>query len=454
MRPIASLLAGVALLLLGAGLLNTLIPLRGSTLGFSDTLLGTLTSAYFIGFFLGTYAATPLIRRIGHIRAFAFCAACCACVVLLHAIDANPWLWVVLRLLAGMALVILYTVIESWLNATASPEQRGTVFATYMVVNLGALAAAQQLLHLDSPKAFVLFTVVALLICAATMPVLLTRMIQPVLQPRPRLELRRLFRAAPSAGAGALLSGLTMGAFWGLAPVYVTRQGFAADQVGTYMSVAILGGAVMQWPLGRLSDRHDRRLALMVTCGLAAGIAAMAPLLTYVPFGPYLAIFVFGGMSFAIYPIVVAHLLDHLPPEDLVSASSSVLLLNGLGSAIGPLIAGVLMSTIAPWALFAWFAVTEGLLALYAGYRYQVRHRELNEDSQFMPMMRTTPAAFEMLPGLEGEHEEQGAEAAWAGDGGEGAFAEDDMEATTAMADDDSDEDDHAGHHPHTGTRL
>lgn len=417
-RPIASLLAGVALLLLGAGLLNTLIPLRGSQMGFSDVLLGALTSAYFIGFFLGTYAASPLIRRIGHIRAFAFCAACCACVVLLHAIDSNPWLWVVLRLFAGMALVVLYTVIESWLNATAEPSQRGTVFASYMVVNLGALAAAQQLLRIQGSAAFVLFTVVALLVCAATMPVLLTRMIQPTLQPRPRLELRRLFRAAPSAGAGALLSGLAMGAFWGLAPVYASRIGFTPDRVGTYMSIGIIGGAAMQWPLGRLSDHTDRRLALMIVCALGATVAALSPLIGILPFGPFLAIFIFGGLSFAIYPIVVAHLLDHLPPEDLVSASSSVLLLNGLGSAIGPLLAGLMMSTLAPWALFAWFAATEGALALYAGYRYRARHRELNEDNQFVPMMRTTPAAFEMLPAMEGDAgTEAGAEAVWAGDG-------------------------------------
>ncbi|TAL90604.1 MAG: MFS transporter [Rhodanobacter sp.] len=401
LRPIASLLAGTALLLLGVGLLNTLIPLRGDMYGYSNTLLGGLTSAYYAGYLVGTFTIPPLVQRIGYIRTFAFCTACVACVVLLHALSHAPLLWLALRLLTGVVLVGLYMLIESWLNASAQPAQRGSVFAAYMVVNLGALALAQQLLRIDG-QPFVLFTVVALLICAATLPVVATRLAQPVLQPTPKLRLSRLFAAAPSAGVGALLSGLGMGAFWGLLPVYVKNTGFEAAEVGTYMSVAIVGGALLQWPLGRLSDRHDRRIALALVCAAAGALAIVAPFLAGLRMASLTIIFLYGGTAFAVYPIVVAHLVDHLPPEDLMAASSSVLLLYGVGSALGPLIAGALMSATGPWSLFGWFALVHGAIAVYAGYRYQTFRRTGADEAHFRPMLRTTPSALELMPETDG----------------------------------------------------
>ncbi len=401
LRPIASLLGGTAILLLGVGLLNTLIPLRGDTYGYSNTLLGGLTSAYYVGYLVGTFAIPPLVHRIGYIRTFAFCTASVACVVLLHALSHAPLLWLVLRLLAGIVLVGLYMLIESWLNASAQPGRRGSVFAAYMVVNLGALALAQQLLRIDG-QPFVLFTVVALLICAATLPVVATRLAQPVLQPTPGLRLNRLFAVAPSAGVGALLSGLGMGAFWGLLPVYAKGTGFDASEVGNYMSVAIVGGALLQWPLGRLSDRHDRRIALALVCAAACTLAALAPFLASLRGASLAMIFLYGGMAFAVYPIVVAHLVDHLAPEDLMSASSSVLLIYGIGSALGPLIAGALMSATGPWSLFGWFALVHGITAVYAGYRYRTFRRTRADEAHFRPMLRTTPSALELMPETDG----------------------------------------------------
>src|SRR5579875_3268785 len=398
LRPVASLLAGTALLLVGVGLLNTLIPLRGMSAGFSGTLLGGLTSAYYAGYFVGTLAMPPLVRRVGHIRAFAFCAACAACVVLLHALGTNPVAWLVLRLLTGIVLVGLYAIIESWLNAQSSSGQRGTVFAAYMVVNLCSLALAQQLLRIGG-QPFVLFTVIALAVCAATLPVLLTRQAQPQPQATPKLQLRLLFDVAPSAGVGALLSGLAMGAFWGLLPVYARRVGFDTTTVGTYMSIAILGGAALQWPLGRLSDRSDRRIVLTWVAASAA-LLALAALVAGGRLWPAMVlIFLFGGTAFAIYPIVVAHLVENVTPENLLAASSSVLLVYGVGSALGPLIAGALISSVGAWSLFAWFAGTHTALAGYAAHRYGVLRRAPLRERKFHPMLRTTPAALRLLRG-------------------------------------------------------
>ncbi|MGH8155751.1 MAG: MFS transporter [Rhodanobacteraceae bacterium] len=405
MRPVASLLVGTGLLLIGVGLLNTLIPLRGIVAGYSGTLLGGLTSAYYAGYFIGTFAMPPLVRRIGHIRAFAFCAVCAACVVLLHAFGSDPVLWLLLRLATGVVLVGLYAVIESWLNAQADTRQRGTVFAAYMIVNLAGLALGQQLLRVGG-QAFVLFTVVALAVCAATLPVLLTRQAQPQPQATPKLQLGLLFGAAPTAGAGALLSGLAMGAFWGLLPVYARRQGFDTATVGTYMSIAIVGGAALQWPLGKMSDRHDRRAVLAGVAGAAAALALAALAMGGREWIAMALVFLFGGMAFAVYPIVVAHLVEHVAPDHLMGASSSVLLVYGVGSAVGPLAAGALMSVFGAWALFGWFALIHALLALYATYRWRTRQREPTRLRRFLPMLRTTPAAMRILRNPTKPHEE------------------------------------------------
>src|SRR5690606_29521264 len=280
--PIGALLSGIALLLLGSGLINTVIPLRGSLEGFSSNTLGLIGSTYFLGFFLGTFVAPRLIRRMGHIRAFAFFGASVACCILLHAIVVHPWFWMGLRVLTGVGLVGFYAVIESWLNDRTAPERRGQVFAIYMVVNLAALASAQQLLRLDTPANFTLFAVAAMFVCLSLLPVTMTRFAQPQIGNQAKLKLRLIWQAAPAAFVGALSSGLSMGAFWSLTPVYGERIGLDASGIGLLMTTAIVGGALLQWPMGRFSDARDRRVALAVAAfgaALAGGVvAAFGPL--------------------------------------------------------------------------------------------------------------------------------------------------------------------------------
>lgn len=405
LRPIASLLLSTAFLLASIGLLGTLIPLRGLAQGFSGSLIGALAAIYYVGFLIGTYVIPPLVRRIGHIRAFAFGTACVASVALLHALASWPWLWLVLRLTDGIMMVGLYTIIESWLNAQTPSSHRGVVFAIYMMVNSGGLALSQMLLRIDA-QAFVLFTVVALLALAATLPVVLTRQAQPVQQSAPRLELKRLFNLAPTAGVGALLAGLAMGAFYGLAPVYARRIGFDNAGISTYMTFAILGGALMQWPLGYLSDRIDRRLALAIVGALACVLAVFLWVVGGHKWAAIALIFAYCGMAFAIYPMVVAHLVDYLTQEELLAASASVYLLYGAGSAIGPLLVGVAMQWLGNPMLPVWFALNTAALAIYATYRYRAFRREQVDENNFRPMLQTTSAVLEMMPEMQTDEEE------------------------------------------------
>lgn len=397
LRSIASLLVSTAFLLASIGLLGTLIPLRGLQAGFSGSLLGALAGIYYAGFLVGTYLIPPLVRRIGHIRAFAFGTACAACVALLHALASWPWLWLTLRLIDGVMMVGLYTIIESWLNAQTSARHRGTVFAIYMMVNSGGLALSQLLLRIEA-QPFVLFTLVALLALVSTLPVVLTHQAQPVAQTVPRLQLKRLFHLAPTSGVGALLAGLAMGAFYGLAPVYARHIGFDNNGVSTYMLLGILGGALMQWPLGYLSDRIDRRLALAMVGVLACVLALGVRIAGGDKWAAVALIFAYCGMAFAIYPMVVAHLVDYLTPEELLAASSSVYLLYGAGSALGPLLAGMAMQWLSGQALPWWYALNTGALALYAAYRYYAFRREQVEENNFRPLLRTTPTALKAIP--------------------------------------------------------
>ncbi|TAN05141.1 MAG: MFS transporter [Rhodanobacteraceae bacterium] len=395
LRPIASLLLSTAFLLGSIGLLGTLIPLRGLQAGFSGTLLGGLAAVYYAGFLIGTVVIPPLVRRIGHIRAFAFGTGCAAGIALLHALAMWPWLWLLLRLTDGVMMVGLYTILESWLNAEAPPARRGVVFAIYMMVNSGALAMGQLLLRIPG-EAFVLFSVVALLAMAAMLPVVLTRQAQPVPQTLPRLQLGRLFHLAPTAGVGALLSGLAMGAFYGLAPVYARDIGFDTTGVSTYMTLAILGGAALQWPLGWWSDHTDRRLALTAVGGAACLLALLVWFVGGRPFPATILIVLYSGMAFAIYPMVVAHLVDYLTQDELLAASSSVYLLYGAGSALGPLIVGIGFTLWGAKALPVWFALVTAALGIYAAYRYQAFRREQVAAHNFRPLLRTTAAAVRL----------------------------------------------------------
>lgn len=396
-------MVGTALLLLGNGLLTTLIALRGSLEGYPDQMLGLMGSAYFVGFIVGTRIVPPLIRRMGHIRAFNFFAAAIAAIMLLHSIIIDPWVWLGLRLAVGIALVGFYTVIESWLNTQTLPERRGQIFAFYMVVNMLAIAGAQQFLHVASPADFVLFSVAATMVCLSVLPVAATRLPQPLISDVPRLTLSRIWRAAPAALLGALSSGLCMGSFWALAPVYAARLDMDVGAIATFVTLTIIGGAVLQWPLGRFSDRGDRRLALaLATAGAAIAALAMAIVGAH-PVAQLVAAFVFGGMAFAIYPIVVAHLIDHLAQQDILSGSAGILLLHGIGAAIGPTLTGALMGQVGPAALPVFFAVVLAPMALYALRQARRGTDEIVEEAaQFVPMVRTAPTAVEMTAAAEG----------------------------------------------------
>ncbi|GLP98712.1 MAG: MFS transporter [Pseudomonadota bacterium] len=398
LKPIQSILWSVALLLLGNGLISTLLTLRGTNEGFSSATMGLIMSSYFIGFVCGTWVSGRLIRRMGHIRTFAFCASICASATLLHIIFIDAWVWIVLRFFYGLAYITLMTVIESWLNSQAASHERGRIFAFYMVVNLGALTIAQQMLHIATPDNFLLFAIVSILISWAILPLTLTRRNQPMINSeRPKSSLKNLLKIAPLSVAGSTLSGLAMGAFWAMTPIYATELGYDISGIALIMSLTILGGAALQIPIGRYSDKHDRPKVITWVVALA-GIIALSMAVIPSQTALLAIFFIWGGLSFSIYPLSVAQLIDQLHPDEIVSGSSDMLVLHGLGCAFAPVIAGSLMTIIGSQGLPLYIGTVLLILAGYTAYR---RRRVVDlvsgDNAHFEPMVQTSSQVLSMM---------------------------------------------------------
>ncbi len=421
--PISALLSGVALLLLGNGLLNTLLTLRGSAEGFSPAVLGLVMSGYFVGFFLGIWIAAPLIRRVGHIRAFAFCAALAASTALLHVVIVDQWVWLGLRVLYGIALVTLYTVIESWLNDQAEASQRGRVFGGYMIASYLGLVLGQMVLVVHPTLGIELLMLVAMCFSLCLVPVAATRKIHPAaLHPAP-LEPRFFIRRVPQSLTTVLVSGLLIGAFYGLAPLYATRLGLATQQVGVFMGSCILAALLVQWPLGWISDRRDRAW-LIRACALLLSVAALplallgeVPLAVLLPLG-----FVVSLLQFSLYPLAVAFSNDHVEAERRGSLSAMLLVTFGIGACIGPLLAGVLMKYLGANMLYAFVSVC-ALILVWRVRPEAVTNLHQVDDAplQHIPMPDST-ASSPLTAALDPRVDEQVVEAQMQnGDGGSSA---------------------------------
>lgn len=391
LRPIASLLLAALLLLAGNGAQFTLLPLRGQAEGFSTLALGLMGSAYYVGFVAGCLFAPYVILRAGHIRAFTAMVAIATATTLAYALMPEPAAWSVLRLITGAALAGFYLVLESWLNDGAANDTRGFVMSAYVTINYIAVVAGQMLITLYPVEESGTFMLAAALSALAIVPVALTRSAQPAPITLFRLQPQPLYRAAPVALIAAFAIGLANGAFWTLGPVAAAGSGLNRDQVAMFMSVAVLAGALMQWPAGRLSDRSDRRRVLMVLLlgaaftGLALWRVAATDTLMLV-FG-----FLFGALALPGYSLAAAHAYDKTPANEMVATAATVLLASGLGSAIGPLAATAFITPEAPRRLFLFTALVEAALAAYVFYRTRVQAASEDGEKTTFDLATTAP---------------------------------------------------------------
>ena len=397
---LSALLSGVAFLVVGVGLLFSVLGLRAGLADFSTITLGLVTSAYFVGFVAGTYACPVVIRRVGHIRAFAAMASLASTMPILHALWVDPWFWGLLRFMTGVCMVGLYIVLESWLNALAPNALRGRLFAVYMAVNFLALALGQWLILVGDRLGFIPFALVSVLFSFALLPITMTEVDEPEPVDAPKFSLRNIYDASPIGVAAAMTSGLITGAFYGMSSVFGKTVGFSDGEIASFMAATILGGAVFQWPVGHFSDSHDRRVVLLWVCILGSAVTGTAFVLglqsaaTLIPLGVF-----FGGLIFAIYGLCVAHVNDVIDSSRLVEFTGGLLLIHGVGAALGPVLAGVVMDVAGPSSLMLYYAVVMGSLALYSLKRLRTPAPIVTEEkADFVLMGVGSQAVLQMDP--------------------------------------------------------
>ena len=407
LRQLGALLLSTAILITGNGLINTLLPVRAELEAFSTLQIGMLGAVYFVGFIIGCINGPRMIRRVGHIRTFAALSSIAAAMALGLAVLVDPIAWWILRFVIGICFAGLYVVIESWLNDRTESSNRGAIMSIYTLINFGVLVVGQLLLTTYQPSGFELFSVVAILLGLALVPVSLTNAPSPPQPETVRLDIQGLWRLSPVGFVGCLAVGLANGSFWSLGPIFASRSGLDVDNLVYFMIGATLAGALMQWPLGRLSDLTDRRFVIVGTaiCASVSGI-----LLSSWP-EPSITLLIvlasaFGGFAMPLYAVAVAHANDFADDDSFVTTAGGLLLVYGIGAAAGPLIASGLMQYTGTDGLFVFTTIVHGALVVFTILRVRIRAAPAEQDrSDFVAGPRTSPMLYEMDPRSEGESE-------------------------------------------------
>ncbi|PTX55753.1 sugar phosphate permease [Litoreibacter ponti] len=378
-----ALLLGMLLLMVGNGLQGSLMGVRGGIEGFSTFELSLITSAYFIGFLGGSRLAPTFIQRVGHVRVFAALGSVISAVLILYPAIADPWAWMVLRVIFGFAISGVYVTAESWLNNSASNETRGQALSLYMIVQMAGIVAAQGLLNVADPAGYILFVIPSVLVSIAFAPILLSVSPTPSFGATRQMSFRALFKVSPLAVVGMLLLGSVFSAQFGMSAVYGSEAGLSVAQISIFVSSIFIGALVLQYPIGWISDRVDRRMLILVVSALAAG-AALVAFLFDSNFTVLLACaFVIGGMTNPLYALLIAYTNDYLEPEDMAGASGGLLFINGLGAIGGPIITGWLMTTIGPKGFWLIILATMAATTLYAAYRMTQRPSAYSDEEDY-----------------------------------------------------------------------
>jgi len=399
LAPVAALLIGVAILMTGAGLQGTLLPVRASLESFSTFAIGLIGAAYFMGFTLGCLKGGELVKSVGHVRVFLAMTALGSAAPLIHGLLLNPLAWSFLRFLTGFCIAVLFVVIESWLNERSSNADRGAVFSTYVMITLTMLAAGQMMTLLYAPGGLELFLISSVLVSLAAIPVALSKSVTPDQPTDVEVDLKRLFRISPAGTIGCLATGLSNGAFWSLAPVFTRDVSADPSLAAWFMSATVVGGALAQWPMGFLSDRFGRRRTLI---GLAAtgGVTSLAIVATVDNLG-FLGVnslgAAWGFFAFPMYAISVAHANDYAEPKEYILVSSGLLLVYGIGAILGPFAASAFMALIGAAGLYVMAGTVQVLLALYVVQR-MIRRASKPSDKHisFSDALATTYSASQI----------------------------------------------------------
>lgn len=388
------LLLGMALLQIGNGMQGSLMGVRGALEGFSTFELSMIGSAYFLGFLGGSQLAPKFIARVGHVRVFAALASLISAVIVSYPIVTDPYVWIALRVIVGFSLSGVYVTAESWLNNAATNDTRGKSLSAYMMVQMLGLVGGQVILSAGDPSGWLPFVIPSILVSLSFAPILLSATPTPAFDTARPMTLMQLYQTSPFGVIGMAAMGCVFAAQFAMAPVYATEAGLSLGQLSGFVSSIFIGAIVLQYPIGWLSDRMDRRLLIIATAALA-GVVALFGVLNGISYTMLLVIGLLnGGLSQPLYALLIAYTNDYLEPEDMAAASGGLLFVNGVGAILGPLAVGVLMSTVGPAGFWMFLVTVLFAVALYGLWRMTQRASAYAEEDAYEAVSYAT-----VLPG-------------------------------------------------------
>ncbi|MEM9012193.1 MAG: MFS transporter [Pseudomonadota bacterium] len=396
-RNAAALLFGMFLLLVGNGLHGTLLGVRGAIEGFDAATMSIITTCYFIGFLFGSRATPYLIRRVGHVRVFAALASFISAGFILFPAAPDPIAWSAIRLMVGFCFSGVYVVAESWLNNAASNETRGQTLSLYMIVQFAGLIAAQGILNFADAAGYTLFIIISVLVSISFAPILLSVSPAPYAEATKPMSLRQLYGISPFGCVSAIALGAIFSAMFGMGAVYGTERGLSVADISLFVALIFAGGLLLQFPIGWLSDRMDRRRLITVIFFLGALTCLVGVTMADGRLVLMTVAFLIGAFANPLYSLVIAYTNDFIELEDMAAAASGLVFLNGLGAIGGPVAVGWLMETFSASAYFAFLGTAFALMALYGLYRMTRRPApSVAETSSYPPVLASSsPYAVE-----------------------------------------------------------
>ncbi len=369
LRSTWALLLGFGILMLGDGLQGTLLAVRADQEGFTATITGLIMSSFYAGFLFGSVLTPKIMVRVGHVRVFAALAALASASILIHAVFVSISVWIVLRLISGFCFAGLYVVAESWLNDSSTNETRGKVLSLYMLVTYIGVGIGQLLLNLADPGNYLLFILTSVLISIAVVPLLLSASALPRYEESVEIKFRELAAISPLGVVSIFIEGMVTATFFALGPVYGQRIGLDIEGISWFMAAAIAGTLVLQWPIGALSDRFDRRIILTVLSFLATVAAFSCVYFAGSSLTLFVSVGIFGGLALPLYSVCVAYTNDHLKPSQMVAASGVLVLAGGMGAVVGPVAVASIMDFFGNDSFFWSMGIAYLLVGLFALYR-------------------------------------------------------------------------------------
>ncbi len=392
LRSLFALLCSHGILLLANGLFGTIVSLGTKTANFPDAVIGLVLAGYFVGLLASSFYAIKVVARIGHIRAFALFASLASTVALGHLLWVNPVYWGVLRAIMGFSMGGMIVVTEGWLNERADNKNRGTILSLYMIITYACLGLSQLFITMSHPDGFFLFVVVSILFSLALMPILMTQSQAPNPGSPKRPNIKQLLAVSPVGMVGSFAVGTVNGTYYSLAPIYAYAMGLPTEKIAIFIALSISSGMLLQVPLGRLSDRVDRRWVIVFSSLLTVfACYLLFDAKDYTVQEIFYAGVFYGSVAFSINPLCMAHVNDLSPSDQRTQTASGLLMLYGVGAVVGPILAGFVLSAGAEY-IFLISGVVMLAFSIYTLLRLLIKPRHLDNKTDFKPYSVLSPS--------------------------------------------------------------